>query len=591
MRPRLVVRSVLASVAVCLLAAPPAYGQASGIALSPFNPSERGSQWFAEDSLDLRGNLRPAFGVVADYADRPLIITNASGKEVAAPVETQVTLHVGGSIVFVDRFRFGLDLPLGFAGGTAGQIGTSVYPAAESGLGDFRISADARLVGVRGDPFTLALGASLFLPSGSQAAYMSDGSVRGIPRIAVAGDLGHVTYAAHLGFEARASSNDFPGYPLGSSVEVGGAVGARLLSGRFVVGPEVDASTVVTNGSAVFSARQTPVEGLLGAHFRFTESWQVGAGVGTGLTRGFGEPPVRALAMIEWASPYMRPPADRDKDGVLDDVDACPDVPGIATDDPKTNGCPPTDRDKDGIIDPEDACPDVPGPRSDDRRMNGCPPDRDHDGIPDSEDQCPDTPGVRMDDKAHNGCAPDSDKDGIPDADDACPGVPGVRTNDPKTNGCPDLDRDQDGIPNEEDACPDVKGPRDQDPKRNGCPAAYLQDDQIHLLDRIHFVGRGAALAGDAETSAALAALLSFLDHHPEIKQVRVEGHTDNQGDPTAQHALSARRAAAVIAWLAQQHVDADRLTPMGVGGDSPIEDNSSEAGRKANERIEIHVE
>ena len=35
------------------------------------------------------------------------------------------------------------------------------------------------------------------------------------------------------------------------------------------------------------------------------------------------------------------PPPDRDKDGVPDTEDACPDVPGVHTDDPKTNGCPP----------------------------------------------------------------------------------------------------------------------------------------------------------------------------------------------------------------------------------------------------------
>src|SRR5262249_15982161 len=50
----------------------------------------------------------------------------------------------------------------------------------------------------------------------------------------------------------------------------------------------------------------------------------------------------------------------------------CPDVPGVKTDDPKTNGCPP-DRDKDGIIDSQDACPDEPGPPNEDPKKNGCP--------------------------------------------------------------------------------------------------------------------------------------------------------------------------------------------------------------------------
>jgi OmpA-OmpF porin, OOP family len=37
----------------------------------------------------------------------------------------------------------------------------------------------------------------------------------------------------------------------------------------------------------------------------------------------------------------LPPPPDRDHDGILDTEDACPDVPGVHTDDPRTNGCPP----------------------------------------------------------------------------------------------------------------------------------------------------------------------------------------------------------------------------------------------------------
>src|SRR5262249_43471155 len=58
--------------------------------------------------------------------------------------------------------------------------------------------------------------------------------------------------------------------------------------------------------------------------------------------------------------------------------DACPDVPGVKTDDPKTNGCPPPppDRDGDGVLDKDDACPDVPGVATNDPKTNGCPPAR-----------------------------------------------------------------------------------------------------------------------------------------------------------------------------------------------------------------------
>jgi streptogramin lyase len=42
-------------------------------------PSERGSDWFANESLDLRGHLRPAAGLVLDYSHRPLVIEQPDG--------------------------------------------------------------------------------------------------------------------------------------------------------------------------------------------------------------------------------------------------------------------------------------------------------------------------------------------------------------------------------------------------------------------------------------------------------------------------------------------------------------------------------
>ena len=77
---------------------------------------------------------------------------------------------------------------------------------------------------------------------------------------------------------------------------------------------------------------------------------------------------------------------DRDKDGVLDKDDGCPDVPGPV----ENKGCPWPDRDKDGVLDKDDRCPDEPGPVEN----QGCPwPDRDKDTVLDKVDKCPDEPG------------------------------------------------------------------------------------------------------------------------------------------------------------------------------------------------------
>ncbi len=84
---------------------------------------------------------------------------------------------------------------------------------------------------------------------------------------------------------------------------------------------------------------------------------------------------------------------DRDKDGILDKDDECPDTPGLA----EFNGCP--DTDGDGLPDQKDDCPLDPGPMEN----NGCPYlDADKDGILDADDQCPNTPGI-ID---YNGCPP-----------------------------------------------------------------------------------------------------------------------------------------------------------------------------------------
>ena len=47
------------------------------------------------------------------------------------------------------------------------------------------------------------------------------------------------------------------------------------------------------------------------------------------------------LNEIHMSLPYTPPPPDKDKDGIIDAEDACPDVPGEPNDDPELNGCPP----------------------------------------------------------------------------------------------------------------------------------------------------------------------------------------------------------------------------------------------------------
>jgi hypothetical protein len=80
MTRRLFARLSLGAALVLQSASAFAQSQAEGFSLDRFDPSERGSEWFTGDSLDMRGHGRFAAGLVLDYAQksRPSSATNSS---------------------------------------------------------------------------------------------------------------------------------------------------------------------------------------------------------------------------------------------------------------------------------------------------------------------------------------------------------------------------------------------------------------------------------------------------------------------------------------------------------------------------------
>ena len=176
--------------------------------------------------------------------------------------------------------------------------------------------------------------------------------------------------------------------------------------------------------------------------------------------------------------------------------------------------------------------------------------DRDRDGIPDSRDQCPDDPEDRDGFQDEDGCPdPDNDRDGILDGSDRCPNEPENR------NGWQD-----------EDGCPDEK------------PAAALRP--------VHFASDSAHLDGNAiETLAANAATLK---ETPSLR-VALVGHCDAQNSDSYNYRLGHRRAEAVKSYLVDYlGIAPDRLSTESSGEDDPVADNSTDAGRRANRRVEF---
>ena len=614
------------SLSSMLLMASGADGQdakpAPGFALDRYNPAERGSEWFVVDSLDLRGHVRPAIGITLDYAHKPLAIyANADdADESVALVSGQLYAHFGGSLVLWDRVRVGLNVPLALLNSGKNGIAEGYSVTAPTGvaIGDVRLGADVRLLGVYGSPFTMTLGMQAFLPSGQPASFTGDGKIRLLPRLMAAGTVNSMfTYGAMLGVMYRANDTGFAGKETGTEFTFGASAGLRVLDGKLVFGPEFYGSTVVASAVEAPTPSKAPLELLMGAHYTAGQV-RFGLGAGPGLTRGLGTPVVRVLGSIEWAPPAD---VDTDHDGILDPVDACLTIPGVPDPNPKKHGCP-RDTDDDGIIDALDACVKVPGVPNPDPKKNGCPPDRDNDGILDAEDACPDVPGVKSANAMLNGCPVDEDvsvevpvdrdKDGVLDWMDKCPDVPGLKeapkglSPEKKAKweaefiGCPP-DIDDDKILNWDDACPKKPGQANkEDPAKHGCPVAFIDHCQIKLTRKVFFEVQKADFKTTPkekkETNEVLNAVLKILKEHPEIKKLEVQGHASKTTDPKKwtpkdNKKLSDDRAAKVVAWLVEQGIDPSRLTPIGHGEDVPLEGYpTTPQFRDYHQRVEFHI-
>lgn len=71
---------------------------------------------------------------------------------------------------------------------------------------------------------------------------------------------------------------------------------------------------------------------------------------------------------------------------------------------------------------------------------------------------------------------------------------------------------------------------------------------------------------------------------------VRITGHTDSTGSDAINDPLSVNRAASTRNHLTSRGVNVQRIAIDGRGSHEPIADNSTEAGRARNRRVEIYV-
>ena len=112
------------------------------------------------------------------------------------------------------------------------------------------------------------------------------------------------------------------------------------------------------------------------------------------------------------------------------------------------------------------------------------------------------------------------------------------------------------------------------------------------LMETGEFVTRGILFGLDSdqirpESTPVLAELLRVLGKHSDLT-IAIEGHTDNSGDEAYNLELSERRAAAVVAYLTANGIDAGRLASDGKGEAEPVVSNDTPQGQAQNRRVVI---
>jgi outer membrane protein OmpA-like peptidoglycan-associated protein len=579
------------------------------------------------------------------YALNPLVVSktiNGITTREGALVAHRVGANLVGAISLFDWVEIGLDVPVVLFQARdlpdPGQIGPAVASSVDAiGIGDLRLSPKVRILRSDQHFVDLAVLPTVTVPSNfPRNAYMGEQNFTFAPELALSRALGPVRLAANLGYRMRAPS-DVGDLAVGWEIFYRGAV-AYGLKDSTELPLELAASVSGSSPSLPpFALNQNPLEVLGGLSYDVMDRLQVFGGAGVGIIAGYGTPDARVVAGVR----YSPRTTDRDGDGLEDADDACPTEPEDADDFQDADGCPDPDNDRDGVADVSDDCPLEPEDGDSFQDSDGCPdPDNDGDGILDGDDECRDEAGVpekqgcpvrdrdgdTVEDDldecpdepglvARNGCpAPDRDGDGVPDDDDACPDTAGVvelagcpdgdgdgiaddddvcpeEAGEKRFSGCPDADGD--GIPSPLDQCPDeaevINGIDDED----GCPdkgetKVVVTSSKIEILEKVFFATGSARIR--RKSFNLLDQVASVLKTNPQITKVRVEGHTDAQGNDKSNLKLSQRRAASVVKYLVKAGVAEEVLASEGFGETLPVADNDTREGREKNRRVEFIV-
>lgn len=349
-------------------------------------------------------------GITLNYNHNPLVFVRrdpVTGDLIRDPgdvvVQHQLMGHADLAFSFLDRVNISASLPITLLerGNDLSDV-AGVKPVAGLAVGDPRVGLMVRLLGQPyRNPISLSLGGYVWVPinkyTNAFPAQVGETEWRGMPMVVLSGLAKRIMWSLTAGvyFRPEAQIGNLPegmADKMGSQLHLGAAIAYADLKKRFSIGAEAWANTAF-RGANAFSVQGTGLEVMpLAAYYNIGGYVNVGVAAGLAVLDQPGTPDARALLRIAYApmktAEAPKPPrTDRDRDGVYDRDDMCPDepirsnqTPNAPEGDPDKLGCPLRDRDTDGVYDRDDLCIDEPirsplhpDARAEDPKRRGCP--------------------------------------------------------------------------------------------------------------------------------------------------------------------------------------------------------------------------
>lgn len=259
---------------------------------SLLQPAANAQSFFTQDAPEPLADRRLNAIALFDAGTSLLVIRDpSSGEPVPGGelVSRRLALHIAAARGVTPRLELGLGWSVAMQSGDeiAGRA-----PIAATGLGELRLRAQLRLF--RRGTFALSAVGDVSLPTASAGAYLGEAGPTLTPKLVGGGTLGRFSLAATIGYRVR-GANQVGDLLIDDELVGSAGVAIDVRAQRLaLVGEAFGAFGIQGRGNRL----ERPLEALAGLRLHVAGPWVLRAGVGAGLSLGYGTPEVRGI--VAW---------------------------------------------------------------------------------------------------------------------------------------------------------------------------------------------------------------------------------------------------------------------------------------------------